>query len=546
MRGNERDEASRLRALRDLELLDTPAEETFDALTRLCCSQLDVPISLVSLVDEHRQWFKSRQGLDLTETARSISFCTHVVDLDGPLIVEDAAEDPRFATNPLVLGAPQFRFYAGWPLRTAEGDVLGTFCALDLEPRQFDAKERAVLEALTGQASLLIQMRGAQARLRAEHVKLEARDAALAASERRLRALFEGLSEAVILQNAVGMIAACNPSAERIFGLSADQILGRTPSDLVPQATREDGTPFPNDALPSAECLRTGLPVDGASLRLSRADGQRRWLRVNAQPLFADDATLSGVVTTFRDVTEERALAERVNRQERLVTTGTLAAGVGHEINNPLAYILANLDFTLDVLQHAEGTSTPEGRAELVKVLHHVKSGALRVRDIVRGLKALAREDGPVVATQIAPVVASALSLTRPSWKTNTQVTAFVEGLPAALADETRLTEVLVHLLLNAVGALPGADLESNAIRVDAEFDDTHLRLRVADNGGGIAASTLNRIFDPFFTTKPVGQGVGLGLSIAHSLVASMGGELTCTSTSAAGTCFTVSLARAL
>ncbi|MFZ4738974.1 MAG: PAS domain S-box protein, partial [Bradymonadia bacterium] len=407
----------RLQALRDLELLDTPAEETFDALTRLCCSQLDVPISLVSLVDEHRQWFKSRQGLEVPETARNVSFCSHVVDLDGPLVVEDAAEDPRFATNPLVTGAPQIRFYAGWPLRTAEGDVLGTFCALDLKPRQFDAKERAVLEALTGQASLLIQMRGAQARLRAEHVLLEARDAALGESERRLRALFEGLSEGVVLQDAQGTITACNPSAERIFGLTADQILGRTPSDLVPQAVHEDGTPRADDAFPSAECLRTGLPVDGASLRLSRADGQRRWLRVNARPLFNDAVTLSGVVTTFTDVTDERALAERVNRQERLVTTGTLAAGVGHEINNPLAYILANLDFVLNELQRDEGESTPDQRAELTRALQQVKTGALRVRDIVRGLKALARDDGPVVATQIAPVVAFAVTLTRPAWK---------------------------------------------------------------------------------------------------------------------------------
>jgi C4-dicarboxylate-specific signal transduction histidine kinase len=174
-----------------------------------------------------------------------------------------------------------------------------------------------------------------------------------------------------------------------------------------------------------------------------------------------------------------------------------------------------------------------------------VKTGALRVRDIVRGLKALARDDGPVVATQIAPVVAFAVTLTRPAWKATAQVQASVEDLPLVLADEARLTQVLVHLLLNAVGALPGPDLENNRIQIHAEFDDTHLRLQVTDNGRGIAATTLNRIFDPFFTTKPVGQGVGLGLSIAHALAASMGGELTCTSTSPAGTCFTVSLARA-
>jgi PAS domain S-box-containing protein len=462
------------------------------------------------------------------------------------LVVEDAAVDPRFAHNPLVLGAPQIRFYAGWPLRTAEGDVLGTFCALDLRPRQLDARQRAVLEALTGQASLLIQMRRTQALLRAEHVLLEARDAALAESERRLRALFEGLSEGVILQSAQGAITACNPSAERIFGLPADQILGRAPSDLVPQSVHGDGTPLSTDAFPSTECLRTRFPVDGASVRLSRADGQRRWLRANARPLFTDAVTLSGVVTTFTDVTDERALAERVNRQDRPVTTGTLAAGVGHEINNPLAYILANLDFALNDLQHDDGASTPQRTAELKRALEQAKGGALRVRDIVRGLKALARDDGPVVATQIAPVVEFAVSLTRSAWKSTAQVQTFVEDLPLVLADEARLTQVLVHLLLNAVGALPGPELEHNLIRVHADFDDTHLRLQVTDNGRGIAATTLNRVFDPIFTTKPVGQGVGLGLSIAHALAASMGGELTCASTSSTGTSFAVSLTRAL
>ena len=142
------DEAKRLEALRALHILDTPPEERFDRLTRLAQRTFGVPISVISLIDEKRQWFKSCQGLDATETPRDISFCGHAI-LEGALmIVPDAAKDPRFADNPLVTGEPGIRFYAGQPIEGPDGSRLGTLCLIDRVPRELDAEQRRALRDL--------------------------------------------------------------------------------------------------------------------------------------------------------------------------------------------------------------------------------------------------------------------------------------------------------------------------------------------------------------------------------------------------------------
>ncbi|WP_233356205.1 GAF domain-containing protein [Henriciella aquimarina] len=139
-------EAARLQCLRRMRILDTAAEECFDSITRSTARHFNVPIALVSLVDEKRQWFKSRVGLDACETDRRHSFCAHAIGLEQVMVVEDATRDPRFAENPLVTGAPFIRFYAGAPLKIAgEALSIGTLCVIDTQPRAFDAEQRGEL-----------------------------------------------------------------------------------------------------------------------------------------------------------------------------------------------------------------------------------------------------------------------------------------------------------------------------------------------------------------------------------------------------------------
>lgn len=146
------DEPARLETLRSLSILDTPPEERFDRLTRMAKRLFGVPIALVSLVDENRQWFKSCFGLSVSETSRDISFCGHAILGNDPFIIPDTIMDARFADNPLVLNDPHIRFYAGCPLSASNGRKLGTLCIIDRQPRTFEKDD---LEALKDLASMV-------------------------------------------------------------------------------------------------------------------------------------------------------------------------------------------------------------------------------------------------------------------------------------------------------------------------------------------------------------------------------------------------------
>ncbi|MEZ2407036.1 GAF domain-containing protein [Bosea sp. RCC_152_1] len=156
-------EQARLDALADYEVLDTPAEQSFDRLTRLATDIFDVPMSTITFIDGHRQWFKSRQGMQACETEREPAFCNVTIQHTRPLVVPDAAADERFSENPFVRGAPHIRFYAGIPLRSPAGQAVGSICAMDRKPRVFSERDTAVLAELAGLAIDLLEM---QKRLR--------------------------------------------------------------------------------------------------------------------------------------------------------------------------------------------------------------------------------------------------------------------------------------------------------------------------------------------------------------------------------------------
>jgi GAF domain-containing protein len=152
-------EAARLEALRQYEILDTDPEESFNDLTRLAAYICDTPIALITLVDEHRQWFKARFGLRQRETHRDLSFCAHAILQDGPLIVPDALNDERFKTNPMVTSEPRIRFYAGSPLISPEGFKIGTLCVVDNKPKELTPKQIAALKMLGNQVITQLDLR---------------------------------------------------------------------------------------------------------------------------------------------------------------------------------------------------------------------------------------------------------------------------------------------------------------------------------------------------------------------------------------------------
>ena len=152
-------------ALRDYHILDTAAEQTYDDITALAAYICEVPIAVISLVDESRQWFKSKHGLTEVETPRDVAFCAHAILQTEPMIVQDALKDTRFADSALVTRSPHIRFYAGFPLATPEGLALGMLCAIDRKPRQLSAEQHHAMQALARQVMALLELRRVSAGL---------------------------------------------------------------------------------------------------------------------------------------------------------------------------------------------------------------------------------------------------------------------------------------------------------------------------------------------------------------------------------------------
>src|ERR1035438_7150770 len=153
-------ETERLAALKSYHVLDTAAEQSYDDIIALAAQTCEVPIAMVSLVDEARQWFKSKVGLEQQQTSREVAFCAHAILQHEPFIVRDAVKDSRFAENPLVTGEPHIRFYAGFPLINPEGLALGTLCVIDHEARQLSMGQVKAMQALSRQVMALLELSG--------------------------------------------------------------------------------------------------------------------------------------------------------------------------------------------------------------------------------------------------------------------------------------------------------------------------------------------------------------------------------------------------
>jgi PAS domain S-box-containing protein len=366
-------------------------------------------------------------------------------------------------------------------------------------------------------------------------VDLTARRAAEQATlrtEARFRGLIERAPEPIgIIRD--GAFAYANPafvaslgypSAQALYAVSLSALLG--PDDLVQLETRVNAI------------LAEGRPPPHA-YSVRRYDGSTVLLETSSVPFEYEGKP--SVLTMGRDVTERRALEARLVQADRLAALGTMAAGVAHEINNPLTYLIINLDWLARKL--SEVARDPESTGGLTEILQEARSGAKRVATIVRELRSFSRADGDTKeAVDLKAVVRSAVKIAGHEIQPRARLSVALGAAPRVHANEGRLEQVVINLLLNAAQALPPAETETNEIRVIVRGDaQGNAVLEISDNGEGIAPDVLPRIFDPFFTTKPPGVGTGLGLSICHGIVTSLGGKITVESVPSEGTTFRVS-----
>ena len=534
-------EDAQVRAQIEHAVLDASAAPQFDGIISLVKLTFDVPVAVIALVEDDRHWFQARYGADLPPILDD-SLCSHVGDTRKPLVIEDVYDDPRFADHPMMVGGKVVRTYVGVPLEGTRGALVGTLCAIDFQPRAITERQVEAMVLLSRQVVSLLELRRTGQLLRDERRSLAEREAELADRERRLSTVFESMSEGVVVQDRTGRVIHHNAAAERILGLARAELAGRSSTDPQWQATHPDGRPFPGSDHPSMTTLRTGKPASDVVMCLHVSPAEQRWISISSRPLIrpGDEAPYA-VLSTFRDITEEREIADRLARHQRLVTIGTLAAGVGHEINNPMTYVLTNLEIAIEELAVLGGDGSSSRLTEIVALLRQANEGGERIRQIVRGLKSLAREGSEAVPLDVHAVIRNAVQASSHELRTQATVTLELGDVPRVNADESRLVQVMINLLVNAAEAFSSPDPLRNQIIVRTSHN-RDVVIEVIDNGPGIAADLLPRIFDPFFTTKQSIGRAGLGLSIAHGVIASLGGELRCETRQGEGTTFRLSL----
>ncbi len=353
-------------------------------------------------------------------------------------------------------------------------------------------------------------------------------------SESRFRALIEAAPDAIAVATRDGL-AYMNPALLELLGEPGATELRTTslveaihPDDLPRMLARVQALLGGGDALPAYE------------LRVRRRDG--RYIQVEVVDMQTEWGDSPAVLAVARDLSERRQLQADLIQADRLAAVGTLAAGVAHEINNPLAYVLLNLEYLMRELPRFDGDVARLDR--LSERLAEARHGAERVGAIVRDLRTFSRADrdssGPV---DVQLVLASALRVAATQLSGHARVVADYADVPPVRADAPRLEQVFLNLLVNAAQALPEDATGEHEVRVAVRsLDPARVAIEITDTGAGIPPELLDRVFDPFFTTKPAGIGTGLGLPICHSIVTAFGGEISVESQVGHGTTFRVAL----
>ncbi len=314
------DEAARQRALEELQLLDTPAEQEFDDITLLASFICDAPIALISLVDKNRQWFKSRVGLEIAETPRDISLCSHAILGDDVFEVPDAAADERFADNPVVTSDPHLRFYAGVPLKTSDNHNVGTLCVIDRKPRHLSEPQRAALRALGRQIMRLVELRKST-RMQAELRRKLASEIALS------RAMIEHAGVGIISTDLDATILTFNPAAEKMLGYSAEEVIGKaSPVSLLhdPAEVAKRGAELSaryGEEISGLDIFLRPLQdaaADTVEWTYTRKDGKKLPVSLTLSLLRDESGESFGYLGVVRDLTEVKARSHQLEAAARL------------------------------------------------------------------------------------------------------------------------------------------------------------------------------------------------------------------------------------
>jgi PAS domain S-box-containing protein len=357
-------------------------------------------------------------------------------------------------------------------------------------------------------------------------------------SEAGLRALIEGIPDAIILHRD-DRIVLVNRAAIALLGHeNAVGLVGENYLDLLHEDDRAD------EQTKLAGVLQSGSPSPASELRLARRDGTLVEVEESAVPLSL--AGQPAVASVLRDLAQRKQLEQRVLLAEHMASLGTLMAGIAHELNNPLSYMLANLHFIQEDLKELESCAPSVALTALKELTAQAGEGAERVQAIVKDLKKFSRVDADAdEPTDVVRTLDTAINMAWNEIKHRAQLERRYLPVMPVRGHEARLGQVFLNLLVNAAQAMPIGRASGNKITVAVGMHGDEVLVEISDTGAGMPAAVVKRIFEPFFTTKPVGVGTGLGLSICRDIVTAIGGEISVESAIGKGSTFRVLLQKA-
>ena len=449
--------------------------------------------------------------------------CEKLLTSDTCVVIKQAAEEFPDAPMLAALGA---QGYVGRRLDNSSGKALGHLFVLFREPLKEVGFISSTLRIFASRAAAELERQQTDAQMREQ------------------AALLDITHEAIQVKDLDGRIIFWNKGAERTYGWTSDEVLGRKAAGWI----YRDRADFQSA---QAELLAKG-EWQGEMIKRTK-DG--RELTVSSRWTLVRDAAgrPKAVLAIDADITGKKTLETQLMVSDRMASVGTLAAGVAHEINNPLAAVMANLDYIADSLGRMssdEMASMTPGirdawiRDEIGIPLDDAVEAAQRVRFIVRDLRIFSRspndaERGPV---NVETIMESSLRMAWNEIRHRANLVKRYGHVPEVEGNEARLGQVFLNLVVNAAQSMPPGQAEQNEIRVTTAVEGECVIIEVGDTGAGIPPEIVGRIFDAFFTTKAVGVGTGLGLAICQRIVTDMGGTLTVESELGKGTTFRVSV----
>jgi PAS domain S-box-containing protein len=542
--GNRVDDSARLRALARYAVVDTAPEPEFDDLAELARRAAHAPVAGISLVDTTRVTFKSLLNTNVHHVPRSQSFCAHNLGGDV-LVVPDASTDNRFKNLPLVAGPPHLRFYAGAPLLTGDGFVLGNLFVAGVTPARPSESTVDTLTLLARQAMVLMELRR---------------------TELSYHTIVDGAGDVVFHLDDDGRLVSLTPTWARMTGFGAVRSLGRHLSDYA------SGHERPRIAKLLQAVRGTGQPARSSS-EIVTLDGRELPVDLFLNPLRDATGQQVGLVGTLTDISWRKAREVEDQHAAKLESLGRLSAGLAHEINTPIQFVGDNTRFLaescetmlslLRTYRHVLDRSSDEApweerqevlnqaedEAELAYLVDEVPvavrqslEGVERVASIVRAMTAFSYRGQDFAPADLNQALRTTITVANNEIKPVADVELDLADLPPVRCLIGDLNQVFLNLVLNAVHAMEETG-RRGTLRLSTRHDGEHVVVEMADTGGGIPEDIQRKVFEPFFTTKPVGRGTGQGLALARALIQERhGGQISLSSAVGEGTTFTLRL----